>query len=512
MKKAAITMLMFWGNILLLQAQILINTENISNIINVHLFKNNTVAYEYFLRKEGKISSLVEYYIDYNSKHFGPYDEVDNVSFNDAKAELNFDSKKDSKWYRHFGSKNMGPYDNMSWIEEIKDNSSYSFIAEIGKYYYLITQDAQYGPYEKIGEFGYLPNNQLLFYSAKKAEGWFLYLGKNSVGPYDDMQIMPWWISKNTLTYLYKRTGKWKLVIENKECGEYDKIGWVRLSADCKRYAFVGIDGEKSFLVRDGEMIGPYSAILEVSLTDNGDKIIYKALEYDDIYACIIYNTRIIDRYSLLDVKNISELSFSPYENEIVYVEENENHKKILHIGEKASEEYDTIGQVDYSPDGSEFVYDASINGQSFLICGNEKAGPFDEVKYATYSPNGKRIAYVTRNGDSEYIRFGEKILGPYSVVSDIVFSPDSEQISYVAETNGKAYLYYGNIKYGPYEYISSIEYLENVNKFRYSAKKGNIDSGYVILNNKEYVGSVFMNKAAIIDNDTLKIIDISVK
>ncbi len=125
--------------------------------------------------------------------------------------------------------------------------------------------------------------------------------------------------------------------------------------------------------------------------------------------------------------------------------------------------------KLQFSPDGKTLAYNAKIDSKWYVIAGKEKAGPYDDVIEFKFSSDGKTLAYTAQINYLWYIIAGNEKVGPYNYVSRLQFSPDGNTLGY-----------------------------------RVAIKDG--ADTKILINGKEYTGSIVNGVVIYIDNGTIYI------
>ena len=104
------------------------------------------------------------------------------------------------------------------------------------------------------------------------------------------------------------------------------------------------------------------------------------------------------------------------------------------------------------------------------MVTGDEKAGPYDYVEDLTFFSDGKILTYRAKIRGKWYVIAGKDKAGPYERLWFLSFSPDGIALAYRAEINGEWY-------------------------------------SKVLINGKEYTGSVSNGMVVYVENDTIRIL-----
>ncbi|GEM_PF-3966056 len=267
-------------------------------------------------------------------------------------------------------------------------------------------------------------------------------------------------------------------VVEKQETIVYSFTGtgqFHRISTDPhgKNFAFVRYEGEKQFVVLNGEEHNRYDSIEYLSLDEQG--VSYIARQGDQEF--IVLNREELERHDWVE-------RFTTDTTKI----ESPTQKNIL-----------------FSPDGKKFVYTAQeisetasdfyVSYRTFLIFSDGKKIELSKTFHpstinASFSPDSKRFAYVGWEGDRHggrpfVVVDGERedIDGWQIGEEGIIFSPDSQSYVYRVKGAGGSYFVLNGVKQSLYEKVS-MAYFSSQNDFAYSAAIGNEE--FVVINGEE--------------------------
>jgi hypothetical protein len=166
-----------------------------------------------------------------------------------------------------------------------------------------------------------------------------------------------------------------------------------------------------------------------------------------------------------------------------------------------------------FSPNSEILAFSANINNAAYIFAGKEKAGPFLCAYYLTFSPNSKMLSYSVVINEKWFIYLGkDKIAGPFNTgAQSLTFSPDGLNLAYF---NGLYFYINENLKAGPFYnlYRGIVTFSSDNNTVSYDVSvynseiKGNERCTKILMNDKEYTGSIFKNYVVYIDNDVITI------
>lgn len=132
------------------------------------------------------------------------------------------------------------------------------------------------------------------------------------------------------------------------------------------------------------------------------------------------------------------EFTFSELGGGVAWTAEREGKFRVLHNG-RASREYDAVGKLALSPDGSRCAFGALRDGKWRMVLDDQEGAPFNTVQGPVFSPDGAHLAYLAMQGERWHVvvdgKLNEGTPGRYGKVA---FSGDSKRIAFVEETEGE--------------------------------------------------------------------------
>jgi WD40 repeat protein len=112
-----------------------------------------------------------------------------------------------------------------------------------------------------------------------------------------------------------------------------------------------------------------------------------------------------------------------------------ERREFVVRDGIKASQDYDGLSGIAFSPDGKSLAFHADDRGSIVIRDGVQVGPPFGNVVLPIlYSPNGKSIAFRAEQGRRAFIvRDGVQVTPDYEEISNIVTTPDGKTLVFAA-------------------------------------------------------------------------------
>ena len=417
--KKTLLIITFFSAVMLFPEESFDVKEN--NIIDIAISNNKQVAYAYYEKKEGMISTITEYFVKFEDKILGPYDSIGHIYFiNDSKSIM-FMARKSDGVYVCTEKSEVGPFTDYG--ELIRSNNQ-GVIVYLIDGYYLINGEKKYGPYKEIIDSKITPNGKIVCLVKENYDEYYIYSnGKKSERFY---RLPSYWLTDDKILYMgdvnsAKPNESWNLIrkifINGKEEGINPSS--IYFSPSKQNYAYTVNIAGKNYLCTAKEKFGPFNSSLNnieiLNITDN--EILY-SIKKENIYDIYINNKN----YGEFPTKNIV---FSNDGKKIAYIHNN----YVISENEKFGPSYG-ISDLCFLPDNKTLTYTIKINDEygdsnQYLCIGKEKVGPFNHIENIVFSNDGKHIAFIATVDEGTYIfNNKERIerLGSYNNIRYLTF------------------------------------------------------------------------------------------
>ena len=484
--KKTLLIITFFSAVMLFPEESFDVKEN--NIIDIAVSNNKQIAYAYYEKKEGMISTITEYFVKFEDKVLGPYDDIKPIYFiNDSKSIM-FMAQKSDGVYVCTEKSEVGPFTDYG--ELIRSNNQGVIGYLIGGYY-VINGEKKYGPYEKIIDSRITPNEKIVCLVEEHYNEYYIYVnGKKSERFY---RLPSYWLTDDKILYMgdvnsakpnESRNLIRKIFINGKEEGINPSS--IYFSPSKQNYAYTVNIAGKNYLCTAKEKFGPFNSSLNnieiLNITDN--EILY-SIKKENIYDIYVNNKN----YGEFPTKNIV---FSNDGKKIAYIHNN----YVISENEKFGPSYG-ISDLCFLPDNKTLTYTIKINyeygdSNQYLCIGKEKVGPFNHVENIVFSNDGTQIAFIATIDEGTYIFNNKERIGPYNDVIYLTFLSNGNLFYLVKEVNSSdmVSVYNGSGKIdipisGTFSYIEDFEILKTGSPF-FSIKYGAVYGNFIFYYNNE--------------------------
>jgi len=214
----------------------------------------------------------------------------------------------------------------------------------------------------------------------------------------------------------------WKshLIVNGEKGADYDGFvpGSITFSPDSQRLAYIAASREtgKGFVVVDGTEWEPHDGFADGSLVFSPDS---------SRLACVAFSGR----------KEVS------MKDNVLFGQE-----KVTAVGEKyvvlidneeATQQYDGIWTLIFSPDGKRVACTAGVGDKLCVVVDGQEGTHYESIRNDTliFSPDGRHLAYIARLDNKDVVVVNGEEQGRYLQVVEgsLSYSPDSTHLAYAA-------------------------------------------------------------------------------
>lgn len=253
------------------------------------------------------------------------------------------------------------------------------------------------------------------------------------------------------------KEGRGFTVVDGEVGKSFDATGVPVFSPYGKTVAYVAFQGDKYFIVKNGEEGRPYEAKWEIRdasqrglslfgqklalftpiFSPDGKKLAYIGARNGKEF--IVIDSQEGKPYDSINIGSV----FSPDGCTVVYVATDDN-KSFMVVNNKEGERYDHVDLYhEFSDDGQKILYSAKDGNKKFIIITDKtgktlwKGKQYDNIDWQIVGPDNQTIIYSARRDAKEFIVIGEKEGKQYNEVSAPRISPNGQTIAYIAYTSG---------------------------------------------------------------------------
>jgi hypothetical protein len=257
--------------------------------------------------------------------------------------------------------------------------------------------------------------------------------------------------------FVVSKEGKQFAVVGGQAGEPFDEIRFLQVGMDGKSFGYVGILGEKSFVVVDGKRLGPFATTPDLDLGSGGRFIVTEmspgktkiivdgkpALDGDfaiiakwspdgSRYACFTENRDQTEGFVFTEglrsphYRRIEWLTFSKQGRRLAYIGRGLEGDTVV-VDETRRKVSGGAGQVEFSPDGKRVAY--AVHREGWRVCVDGLEGPpFEQVWDLTFSGDSRRFAYAARQEDRWCIVVDGRKGEFYDKADYPVLSPDGKR------------------------------------------------------------------------------------
>jgi len=257
--------------------------------------------------------------------------------------------------------------------------------------------------------FVFSPDGSHLGYAVQRGDQRFYVLDGQEGPGFNEVSLLEFSANSQRSGYLGRRGGIQTVMIDGKEFASHERVGALALSPDGNRVAYAAASGKSMFVVVDGKHGRSYDSVGPPIFSPDSTRVAYFASMGRSIMPVVDDQEGIpFDRPT---GERSTLLLFSGNSRRVAYVSF-DGRKQSVVVDGKAGREYDFIGTVLMSHDGSTVVYAAKDFSRPrpdvLVINERELPGP----GFIAISPDGRRVAHVDIRGASAVLMVDE-VEGP---------------------------------------------------------------------------------------------------
>jgi Tol biopolymer transport system component len=207
----------------------------------------------------------------------------------------------------------------------------------------------------------------------------------------------------------------------------YDGIKAVVMSVDARHLAFLGVKGDKQYIIVDGHQGPAFDWILPDSLFVIGDGQAAYIVQNDDLMQAVI-GGRVDKGYPSIQ---FNRLFVSPDGKKVAYIAVLPSKKMAIVLDGQEGPAFDSIDFPLFSPNSLRLAYRAMSDGMARVVVDGQSQPAYDSVAgiSLSFSPDSQRIAYeAVRKGQHVVVIDGKEALQCNPLKAGPGFSPDSKR------------------------------------------------------------------------------------
>lgn len=264
------------------------------------------------------------------------------------------------------------------------------------------------------------------------------------------------------------------VVLDSKEWPAVESVARtnsLQFSPDSTHLAFWCGQGGHAFLMLDGAIGKGYLSIGPLAFSPDGRRSAFMAIPRAGKQLLVV------NGMPGTEYDGVAGPVFSPDSQQVAYVC-TRNGKQMAVVGSEEQRSYPGIamfhslepatGEVGgperplfFSPDGKRLVYFGGASGQWRLVEGQASSEEWETMGQPNFSPDSHHLAYCAGRGDKQYVVYdGTPREFPGKMVSvGMAFSPDSRRFAHVlVRENGRACVVDQGVAGADYEHIATAE------------------------------------------------------
>jgi len=203
----------------------------------------------------------------------------------------------------------------------------------------------------------------------------------------------------------------------------------------------------------NGDQSVPYEEVGSFVFSPNGRHLAYVAVKGQDQFPTL-------DNIPFRPYLYITELTFHPTaESDLYYIAQAEKGKWQVwdHLGQPRSEVYPAIRLLTFSPDGKNMAY-SYLKNRKFQVFDGKNHGPaYDTIGDLQFTPNSAHIFYSAQKGKVVEVLWDHAPLASAGGIAQLTAAPSGEFVAYIARDKEGQSVYLHNKKLGTYDKVEKL-------------------------------------------------------
>ncbi|WP_191015337.1 hypothetical protein [Treponema zioleckii] len=393
---------------------------------------------------------------------------------------------------------------------------------------------------EKNATFVGLVDKKIVYTYRDSDESFYTVFGKTKFGPFERAENIVFSASCKDFAQFVVKNKKQHILTKKGLSEPYEHISFLHFSNDEKKFAYSFKKDGKSFLTDGISTYGPFLADAEYSVTfdysPNENKIIFAV--YEDFPAGAPYHFNSDAKSARLFVDGSEVKGLSSFSSPIVYQqgnhcvykcsvegsEESGDDQSYMVIDGKRFGPYDSIdGFANFSADGKNFVFTATVDDENYVVLKDKKIGPFEsEILSAGFVPGTNDVYFVSSElfdgiklhilGETkekvinlldDFLEQLGKLDGPdierfkmLFYFESVVFQIDgSRDFACIFSNDSEKFILWKNKLFGPFHKMNKYDSLENVSVLWAAMWKEKGHFPYVVKNSADGKYHIFIDE-----------------
>jgi hypothetical protein len=311
--------------------------------------------------------------------------------------------------------------------------------------YVVVVDGVESPPYSGVAPQGltFSPDGKRYAYAASNG-GVQLVVTDGQEGPlFDTVAELQFTANSDHVVYLGMREGKRYVILDGEPIGPFDELRnlsstpqgqmptmeVLEIAKNGSRVGFIAARGAEWFVVVDGKETGPFQKCGGLSISPDGSRVAFLANRGEGWLMIVDGEER--------PAAGLRSLSFSPDGKREAWIVTREE-RAYAAIEGVESKPFDSIEEpgVLFSQDGKHTAFVASIGGEHVVVVDGQEGPPFKRLGRTplAFAPAGPTTLHSIRRGERETLVIGGKEGPPMKSFRSLVFSPDGSRHAYAAE------------------------------------------------------------------------------
>jgi Tol biopolymer transport system component len=345
-------------------------------------------------------------------------------------------------WFVNVDGIQDGPFEYIGEIIFSPDSKRIAFSVRIEGQDYVLVDRVKSPAYQHVSKPEFSADSRHLAYNAKLMTGLSCVVLDNIEGkPYDGVYFEPTLFSQDGkhLAYMAEDHDQALVVLDEKEYPRYPNVSVPVLSPDSLHIAYQAIiDGYSYVVVIDGKESRPYKLSLRIPekgaivFSPNSQRVAFVGSNGNKTFV-------VVDGVEGTGYDFVDNLVFSPDSQQIGYTAFDGN-RGFLVTDRTEGEKYNNVDSFLFSPDSRHIAYVAETGTQWLVVADGKEGRKWDTYHFMNltlvFSPDSQYLAYAASRPGGRVcvaVKNGKETILHGNISGSPIFSPDSQHIAFVA-------------------------------------------------------------------------------